>query len=135
MAGPYTAFTYGDPTISPAVLNCQPQLMGYSPTGNLYPVPVAAALAGGIVGTAYSETIGAQGGASPYTFSVLTGSIPTGTSLTGATGIIAGTPTTPGTYTFTIEVTDSNGITGTQGFQIIIASAPAAGVSNYGYVN
>lgn len=90
------------------------------------PVPVGAHLAGGVIGTAYSETITAQGGTSPYTFSVVSGSLPPGLGLATFTGVISGTPTTAGTYNFTIEVFDSVGFAGTQGFQIIVA-APSAG--------
>ena len=91
------------------------------------PVPVAQALQGGTLGIAYSETISTQGGASPYTYTVITGALPTGTSLNSSTGVISGTPTAVGTYNFTIKVTDSNGSTGTQAFQITIANPPSGG--------
>jgi large repetitive protein len=94
-------------------------------------VPVASALAGGTLGTAYSETIGAQGGSSPYSFSVSSGSLPTGTSLNSSTGVISGTPSAPGSFSFTIGVTDANGITGAQAFTIGV-SVPVSG--NYGWV-
>jgi len=94
------------------------------------PVPVAVALKGGTPGTAYTETISAQGGTSPYTFAITGGSLPTGTSLTGSTGVIAGTPTTVSAYSFTITVTDANGFTRSQGFVIIIA---ASTLSNYAF--
>lgn len=62
------------------------------------------------IGTAYSATLTASGGATPYTFAVTTGSLPAGLSLNAATGAITGTPTTaallPGS--FTITVTDSS---------------------------
>jgi hypothetical protein len=91
------------------------------------PVPVASNLKGGAPGVAYTETISAVGGVSPYTFSVTAGALPTGTSLTGSTGVIAGTPTTLGTFNFTIRATDSNGASGSQNFQIVIT--PGAGYS------
>ncbi len=60
------------------------------------------------VGIAYSEQFAATGGASPYTFSVATGSsLPTGFTLT-TTGLLANAnPSTQGTFTFAISVTDS----------------------------
>ncbi len=88
------------------------------------PVPWAEDLAGGIVGTAYSETISTTGGTGPYTYTLQSGSLPAGCSLSSS-GVISGTPTTAATYTFTVLVTDSNGITGTQTFQITM-SAPAS---------
>lgn len=90
------------------------------------PVPLASALKGGTTGVAYSETIISQGGTSPYSYSVISGALPTSTSLNSSTGVISGTPTVAGTYSFTIKVTDTNGSTGTQAFSITIA-APSAG--------
>jgi len=48
------------------------------------------------------------GGASPYVFTVDSGSIPPGTEL-NEQGNLFGTPTVPGTYTFDLRVTDDNG--------------------------
>lgn len=59
------------------------------------------------LGVAYSATLAATGGQSPYTFAVTTGSLPTGLTLNSATGAISGTPTAAGTFNFTITVTDS----------------------------
>jgi large repetitive protein len=97
------------------------------------PIPVAANLAGGLTGLAYTETISAKGGISPYTFSLSVGALPAGTSLTGSTGVIAGTPSTAGTFNFTIKATDSTGASGTQNFQIIIA-APSAGGGSFTFL-
>lgn len=96
------------------------------PTSGSTPVPVAQILQGGTTGIVYSETISAQGGVPAYTFTVTIGALPTGLSLAGATGIISGTPSAVGTYNFTVQVTDSNGSTGTQGFRIIVV-APTTG--------
>lgn len=94
--------------------------------------PIAEVIQGGTVGTVYSETITGKNGTSPYTFSVVSGSLPTGLSLNSSTGVISGTPTASGTSTFTIQTTDANGFTGTQVFQINIVAASTAG-GNYGY--
>jgi hypothetical protein len=69
-----------------------------------------ASLPEGVVGASYSQQVAATGGLAPYTWSVSSGSLPPGLNLSspnGTTETISGTPTTPGTYTFTLQVTDS----------------------------
>lgn len=58
------------------------------------------------VGARYSYTFAASGHPAP-TFSVSSGSLPPGLSLDSHTGILSGTPTTPGSSTFTVSA--SNG--------------------------
>ena len=58
--------------------------------------------------TAYSTTIAVSGGVSPYTFSITAGTLPAGLTLNTSTGVISGTPTTPGASNITVQVTDSN---------------------------
>ncbi|MEY2974466.1 MAG: hypothetical protein RIR49_886, partial [Actinomycetota bacterium] len=59
------------------------------------------------INTTYSATLTATGGIAPLRWSVTSGSLPTGLSLSSA-GVLSGTPTTTGTSTFTVTVTDSN---------------------------
>lgn len=61
----------------------------------------------GQLGTAYSQTLAATGGTTPYTWLVLSGSLPAGLSLS-TSGVISGTPTAAGTSSFTVEVADSS---------------------------
>jgi hypothetical protein len=72
------------------------------------PVAVTtSSLANGSVGVAYSAQLTATGGATPYTWSVASGTLPAGLTL-GSDGKITGSPTGPtGTSTFTVKVTDS----------------------------
>ncbi len=79
------------------------------------------------VGVAYSSSLVATGGEPPYTFSIITGSLPPGLTLNPSTGAITGTPTTYGTYTFTAQVVDSrNNSAGTATASCTIVVAPPA---------
>ncbi len=63
----------------------------------------------GTVGTVYASNLQVTGGTPAYTFSIISGSLPSGLTLNTATGTISGTPTTAGTFTFTAKVVDSSG--------------------------
>src|SRR5215469_5976677 len=65
-------------------------------------------LAGGIQGTAYSQTLTASGGTSPYAWTLVSGTnLPAGLTLSSS-GVISGTPSGSGTTNFTVKVTDSS---------------------------
>ncbi|RYY17393.1 MAG: hypothetical protein EOO36_09775, partial [Cytophagaceae bacterium] len=66
-----------------------------------------ATLPNGTVGTAYSQTITAAGGTAPYSYAITAGALPSGLTLS-ASGILSGTPTTPGSFTFTVTATDAS---------------------------
>ncbi len=66
----------------------------------------------GIVGAPYSQNITASGGSAPYTFALSTGQLPPGLVLSSAgasSALLSGTPSTFGSYAFTIRVSDANG--------------------------
>jgi hypothetical protein len=66
------------------------------------------ALASGAVGTAYSQTLTASGGTSPYTWQLTSGTLPAGLTLNASTGTIGGTPSAAAAATpLTFKVTDS----------------------------
>ena len=74
-------------------------------------ISLTASLPNGTVATAYSQTLTASGVSGPYTFSLLSGTLPTGLTLTGATSTtitLSGTPTAGGTFNFTIRATDNS---------------------------
>jgi uncharacterized protein DUF4082/Big-like domain-containing protein len=64
-------------------------------------------LSSGTVGTAYSASLAASGGTTPYTWTII-GSLPGGLSLNSSTGAISGTPTAAGIFNFTAQVADSS---------------------------
>jgi len=77
------------------------------------------------ISSAYSQTVSASGGTSPYSFSVTLGSLPTGLVLNTTSGVVSGTPTAVGTFNFTIKATDSSAagpFTGTQAYSVTIAA-------------
>ncbi|MBK8094115.1 MAG: putative Ig domain-containing protein [Verrucomicrobiaceae bacterium] len=59
-------------------------------------------------GVAYNYTLTASGGQDPYTFSVVSGTLPPGITMS-TTGVFTGTSTTNGNSVFTIRVTDALG--------------------------
>jgi hypothetical protein len=65
-------------------------------------------LPSGAVGVAYQTPIAASGGTLPYTWGLKAGSIPSGLTLQTDSGVIAGIPTTPGEFSFTVQATDSS---------------------------
>lgn len=90
------------------------------------PVIDTTALPGGTAGTAYHQVVLAHGGVAPYTWSVTSGSLPSGLTLSSATGDITGKPTASGSFAFTVAATDSSaaGQTVTQNLSLAIATAP-----------
>ncbi len=72
-------------------------------------------------GQCFSSRVSASGGVAPYTFSITSGSLPTGLSMSSS-GQISGTPTAAGT-SVTVTARDSNGVTGTTTFNIAVAAA------------
>jgi hypothetical protein len=63
----------------------------------------------GEVGVPYNSALIATGGVPAYTFSITVGALPPVLNLNMSTGGIAGTPTTPGPFSFTAKVVDSTG--------------------------
>ena len=87
-------------------------------------------LPAGQAGVAYSFDFGAIGGVPPYTWSLASGTLPTGLTLTGP--VLSGTPTAAGPYTFTIKVQDAIGSTFTLAFTMTVSAAAGAYVNPIG---
>ncbi|MEX2375115.1 MAG: putative Ig domain-containing protein [Dehalococcoidia bacterium] len=82
-------------------------------------------LPSGTEGVAYSETLSAGGGDGAYAWSVGSGALPEGLNLGESSGTISGTPTTVGTFAFTVLVTSGDGQGDSGTFSIVIAEAPS----------
>src|SRR5207248_558738 len=94
---------------------------GYNGFGQAPQVSISPpTLPDGTEGDAYSQQISASGGASPYTFGVVGGSLPPGLSLSGS-GLLSGNPTTGGTFTFTVQAVDDHAIGATRQYTVNIA--------------
>jgi hypothetical protein len=74
------------------------------------PTITTEAVSSGTVGEFYCcGNLFASGGVQPYTWSVVAGALPPGLELPRRENTISGTPTTAGTFTFTVRVTDDLG--------------------------
>jgi chitinase len=82
----------------------------------------ASALPPANLGTSYSQTLTATGSA-PITWNLTAGTLPAGLILGPSTGIISGTPSSAGTFTFTLMVTNPAGID-TRPFSLIVSKPP-----------
>ena len=76
----------------------------------------------GVIGVPYSAKFQTSGGIGAVRFERASGTPPPGIQLL-ANGDITGTPTTAGTYSFTMRVTDANNNTTTAPFQITVPGA------------
>lgn len=77
----------------------------------------------GQLSTSYNAVITASGGVGPYTFTVSAGSLPPGLTL-NPNGTLSGTPTSIGTYPFTITATDTNtSDTGSKAYSVVVSGS------------
>jgi hypothetical protein len=86
-------------------------------------------LANGAVGVSYNQPLAASGGTAPYTYAVTSGSLPPGVTLDTSTGVLSGTPTATGSYSFTITVNDVNHFTGSQAYTVVVSASPLVSIT------
>jgi GH25 family lysozyme M1 (1,4-beta-N-acetylmuramidase) len=80
--------------------------------------------ANGTVGTAYSQTVTANGVATTWTYSRSGGTLPGGLTLNSSTGVLSGTPTSAGSFSFTIAATGANGCSASQAYTVVVSNPP-----------
>ncbi len=96
-----------------------------------------ASLAGGTAAAAYSQSISATGGVSPRNFTIGSGALPAGLTLSSS-GTLSGTPAAVGTFNFSIVASDANGQSGSRSYALMIAAptlvlTPASGSFNIAF--
>ena len=111
----YTA-TNGSGTSSPATVS----LTVNAPTLSITPSVLTAPAAN----VAYSVALGASGGTAPYSYAITSGALPTGLSVNTSTGLLSGTPSVPGAYSFTVTVTDTYGATAGRAYSGTVSAGP-----------
>ncbi|WEP47674.1 autotransporter domain-containing protein (plasmid) [Cronobacter dublinensis subsp. infanticibi] len=96
--------------------------------------PASGALPPATTGSAWSQTLSATGDSAPYTWTAH--GLPAGISLNAATGALSGTPTSAGSFTFSVTVKEAGNISATASYTLVVgavtpgvtlAVTPAAG--------
>ena len=91
-------------------------LTGAAATVTLAPT----SLNSGQVDVSYTQTLAASGGSAPYAFAVTQGSLPAGLGLSSS-GIISGTPSSAGAFSFTVTATSAETIVGSKMYSLTVA--------------
>lgn len=99
-AGPYTGSQEYTLVVAPPTITVSPD-----------------SLPDGAIGSSYSQSITASGGEGPYTFAVTSGALPAGLTLS-PDGTLSGTPSTDGSFEFTVTASDANGFDGSQTYSV-----------------
>ncbi|MFN7135031.1 MAG: Ig domain-containing protein, partial [Myxococcales bacterium] len=96
----------------------------------ILPLPAisTAALPDAYTGAAYNQSLAASGGKAPFTWTIGSGALPAGLSLS-ATGELTGTATAPGTATVQVRAVDANGKAATRSLTLAVFAPPAIGTA------
>lgn len=97
-----------------------------------FPLPESSTFAGNL-GIPFLETITFTSDALPVVVSIENGALPDGVTLDGNTGVLSGTPTSPGNFRLRIAITDSLGESSTVNFSIVVPPLALAPPQNQGW--
>lgn len=89
------------------------------------------ALPDAVIGIPYSFTFQSSGGISPVSWSLASGQLPGGLSLSTG-GTLSGTPTTPGSFAFTVQAGDASSPIQTITISVAIRSASVLAITSAG---
>jgi hypothetical protein len=101
-----TPQTSGSTPLTAVVTDAAGAQASYTFTLNVIGIDTTSPLPSGSIGNPYSKDLAVSGAFLPVSWTLISGSLPPGLSLTSS-GQISGTPTQNGTYTFTVGVVDS----------------------------
>src|SRR5579863_6598437 len=88
-------------------------------TLNIASFCLSPSLPDGDANSPYRTVLTPKGGTAPFRWTAI-GTFPNGVSIDSNSGVLSGTPTVPGKYTFSVQVTDSTSATATQSFTLTI---------------
>ncbi len=103
--------------ITPVVVSHAINTGGGAPPATLAITTSNGPLPAGISGVTYTATLSSFGGNAPITWAVVTGALPPGLTLDSLTGIISGTPTALGSFSFSVSLTDTSAPTPSVAFR------------------
>ncbi len=76
---------------------------------------------------AYSASLSATGGVTPYQWSLASGSLPSGLQLQSSSGMLKGTTSLTGTFPLSVKVTDASGNHASAAFSLTVSSSSTTG--------
>jgi large repetitive protein len=96
-----------------------------STTTIAYALTISPTLTPAVINVGYMSAIAVSGGVTPYSCALTTGALPPGVALASDCSF-SGIPTSAGSFSFTVTVSDAGGGSGTQVFTLLVAAAPVA---------
>jgi hypothetical protein len=94
--------------ITPVVVSHAINTGGQAPPATLTITTTSGPLPAGISGITYTTSLNSFGGNAPLTWALISGGLPPGLTLDSLTGLITGTPTASGLFSFSVSLTDTS---------------------------